>query len=369
MFRNDLDNIEIDLDSMNIEEQPLIERAATEVDNGELKTAVSNEHFTQFSNEVGVRLNQIEHNNQMVLNALNVINTKIDNNQNNNNNSTYERFVTPTPTPGNGENNAANDLAPSEASSVHYDLDHDVIMKSRFAYTINQVPEPGEFTGKTSETELFCQLCEDNFKTYPNKLWPEDAKVNFVKSRLRGSARNWYLTKYKDNVYPATLKELLSGLEKAFTNTSSVKLTKIKLVNLKQTYGKIDDYIEDFRSLIRQFNWNDEILALLFYSGLHTKYQEEINKAEEFPTKLEDIITKVILFENSLNTKNKIREVSNNKNNKKKNSNHNSNSKNKNKNFNRYNNYSKNNNISNSNNNFNKSNDSVTNAQKITSKK
>ena len=367
MFRNNLENIDLNLDAMAIEEQPLMEHATTDEENARVENTVSNEEFSRFSHEVDARFNQIEQGNQMVLNALNVLNNKIDNNQNNNG---YDRIATPTPTPGNGGENAAINQAISDVnSSVHYDLDHDVIMKSRFAYTINQVPEPGEFTGKTSETELFCQLCEDNFKTYPNRYWPEDAKVNFVKSRLRGSARSWYLTKYKDNIYPATLHELLTGLKKAFTNVSSVKLAKIKLVNLKQTYGKIDDYIEEFRSYTRQFNWSDETLALFFYAGLHIKYQEEINKAEEFPTKLEDIITKVILFENSLNTKNKIREASHNKNNKKKNSNfNNTNSKNKNQNFNRYHNYSKFNNNNNNNSTTNKINENVSNVQKISSK-
>ena len=365
MFSNLLNNNNIDPNSMATDVDQLREDAtqtARDIVTGVQENFVSNSDFLQFNQEMENRFNQLDHNNQTLLNAINSISDRINTNENNH---SYERLNTPTPTPLAEQKIEDNDSSSEATTSTHYDLDHDVIMKSRFAYTVTQVPDPGLFTGKTSETELFCQLCEDTFKTYPHRYWPEDSKVNFVKSRLRGSARSWYLTKYKDNIYPATLKELLDGLKKAFTNVASVKLAKIKLVNLKQTYGKIDEYIEEFRSYIRQFNWSDETLALFFYAGLHIKYQEEINKSEEFPTKLEDIITKVILYENSLNTKNKIREVSSNKNNnKKKNTNLNSNSKNKNKNY-RFNNnnYSKNNNYNNS-----KNNDYINNVQKISSK-
>ncbi len=233
--------------------------------------------------------------------------------------------------------------------STRYDLDHDVIMRSRFAYSINQVPEPGFFSGKTSETDLFCQLCEDTFKTYPNRYWPEDAKVNFVQSRLRDSARNWFLAKYKNNTLPATMHELIDGLRTAFNNVASIKLAKIKLIKLKQTYGKINEYIEEFRTYARNFNWDEEAITLIFYNGLHPKYQEEIEKAEVFPINLENIITKCILFENSLNTKNKINQTNNNKSTKK---NSKTTQKNyPNKNYKYQNNYYKNNNNKNNNDN------------------
>ena len=267
-----------------------------------------------------------------------------------------ERFTTPRPA-----------AEPDNASlSTHYDLDHDVIMRSRFAYTVNQVPEPGFFTGDTTQTDLFCQLCEDTFKTYPNRFWPEDAKVNFVQSRLRDSARNWFLTKYPNNIMPATMQELLQGLRKAFSNVSSYKLAKIKLVNLKQTYGKINDYIEEFRSFTRQFNWDEESLTLFFYNGLHSKYQEEIDKIEVFPTTLESIITSCILFESSLTTKNKIKQTNNGRNNKNKNSNQRYKQNYKNRNYNNKNNFNKN--FNNNNNNQNNDGNYISKVQKVTSK-
>ena len=110
-----------------------------------------------------------------------------------------------------------------QLSPTQYDLDHDVVMRSNYHHnSLIQVPEPGFFSGDTSETDLFCELCEDTFNTYPNNELPEDTKVNFVKSRLRGSARNWYLSRYKNNVVPATMFELLMGLKGAFNNIGSV---------------------------------------------------------------------------------------------------------------------------------------------------
>jgi len=88
------------------------------------------------------------------------------------------------------------------STSTRYDNDHDVIMRSAFPYTVAQVPEPGLFYGDTSETELFCQLCGDTFKTYPCKIWATEAKINFVQSQLRGAARSWFQTKYPNGTSP-----------------------------------------------------------------------------------------------------------------------------------------------------------------------
>jgi len=339
-------------------------QTAREIIAGVEENFISKNDFTHFGQEIEQRFTQLNEVNNGIVTTLNNINERLENINNTPtaNAQPFERFETPRPPAEADENNSAD-------ASTHYDLDHDVIMRSRFAYTVNQVPEPGFFKGNTSETDLFCQLCEDTFKTYPNRYWPEDAKVNFVKSRLRDAARNWYLTKYKDNISPATLNELLDGLKEAFTNVASNKLAKINLVNLKQTYGKINEYIEEFRTLTRPFNWNEEALTLFFYNGLHPKYQEEINKSEEFPVRLEIIITKVILIENSINTKNKIKQANQPKNSKKKNSNYDQNTKNKNfKNKYHYNNYNYNNNKNNYNNTSNKTNNNVTKAQKINSK-
>ncbi len=252
-------------------------------------------------------------------------------------------------------------------SPIQYDNDHDVIMKNTFHNNLNQVPEPGFFSGNTTETELFCDLCEATFKTYPNKDWPEDTKINFVITRLRDSARNWYLTKYKDNAPPASLDILLRDLREAFNNVGSIKLAKIKLISLKQNYGNINKYIDEFRNIIFKLNLDEESLALFFYNGLHPKYQEEIQKLDAFPVTLENIITKCILFENTIKTANKVRESNNNsknKNNKKHYNNKNYNYKGKNK----YNNYKNNYQQRNNNNNNNNNNENSIKAQKINSK-
>ena len=95
-------------------------------------------------------------------------------------------------------------LDDNASTTTRYDSDHDVIMRSVFPYIVAQVPDPGLFSGDISETELFCQLCADTFKTYTCKLWPENSKINFVQSRLRGAARSWYQTKYPSGILPAS---------------------------------------------------------------------------------------------------------------------------------------------------------------------
>ncbi|ORX76429.1 hypothetical protein BCR32DRAFT_284200 [Anaeromyces robustus] len=115
------------------------------------------------------------------------------------------------------------------ATITRFDLDHDVIMRTAFPYTVAQVPETGLFYGDISEIDLFCQLCGDTFKTYPCKLWPEEAKINFVQSRLRGNARSWYQTKYPIGTVPSSLWILLEELKRAFHDFVNRKLKKIKL--------------------------------------------------------------------------------------------------------------------------------------------
>ena len=185
-------------------------------------------------------------------------------------------------------------------------------MKNTLPNLPNQIPDPGFFTGNTSDTDLFCQLCEDTFRSYPNCDYPEETKINFVKSRLRDSARSWYFAKYKDDSGPYTMKELIFGLRKSFSNIASYKLAKIKLTKFKQNYGK---------KLMIIFKNLECILLNLFGMKKHLHYsfimdytlniKEEIEKAENFPITLEDIITKcIILFEGSLSTKNQIRPIS-----------------------------------------------------------
>ncbi len=264
-------------------------QTARDIIEGVQENFVTNDNFTTYHHKIEQKLNELSNNNANIMTLINNISQRLDLRLQD------DQEVTPRG-------------APEDFVSLNtsYDLDHDVIMRSRISVPLNQVPEPGFFSGKTSETDLFCQLCEDTFKTMPNRSLPEDAKVNFVKSRLRDSARNWYLTKYKDNINPGTMEELLNGLRTAFSNAASYKLAKIKLITLKQEYGKINNYIEEFRSYSRQFNWEEEALALIFYNGLHQKYQEEIQKMDTFPTTLESIITTCILFENTINTKNKL---------------------------------------------------------------
>ena len=268
----------------------------------------------------------------------------------------------------------AQDDNDNASTITRYDNDHDVIMRSAFPYTVAQVPEPGLFSGDISETELFCQLCGDTFKTYPCKSWPEDAKINFVQSRLRGAARSWFQTKYPIGTTPSSLEVLLEELKKAFPDVVSKKLKKINLVNLKHSYGKIKEYIDSFRKLTADLGWPEEPLVLFFYNGLHPKFKDEINKMEKFPEKIEEITTKCILFESSQETKVKINQFTGGRSDKKKSSNsrqqNNDNNYNKNKNY-SFNNY--NSNTNKNNNSFNKTknnsnNNYVTDVQKISSK-
>lgn len=235
----------------------------------------------------------------------------------------------------------------SEEGSTEYDDDHDVIMQNQ-TYSLKQVPDPGFFTGDTTQTELFCELCQATFKTPPNNHLSEEVKINFVAVRLRESARIWYHIKYKDGVSPITMDELLEDLRKAFSNVTSTKLAKIQLIELRQTYGKINDYIIKFRDLSRCLEIDDTSLSLIFLNGLHPKYKAEIKKSDVLPNTLDEMVTKCIIYENTLITNNKLN-INNNSNNNRSHNNNKRNNRRFNRNKNQY--QNSNNNYNNNNNN------------------
>ena len=308
------------------------------------QTAVSRTDLEAFATQMYGRFQQeIAANNQNIATMLR--------------NEIQDRYIHQRATPRPGDDNSNDDSGRSD-SSTNYDLDNDVVMRGRITYPIAQVPDPGLFTGVPAEVELFCELCSATFKAYPNNLLPPDARVNFVKTRLRDAARNWYLTKYKGNVVPASLQELLDGLKAAFPNVESKKLAQIQLLELKHNYGNINQYIESFRAYSNQLDLEDKSLALFFYNGLHPKFKEEIKKMENLPNTLEAIITKCILLENSFKIKSKISSNRSNNTNKKPNK---KSSYKSSKNYN-YNNKYNNNNSNNS------SNYSTTNVKKVSTK-
>jgi len=127
------------------------------------------------------------------------------------------------------------------------------------------------FSGNINETYLLCQLFKYTFNTL---RLPEDVKINFAKSRLRDLSRNWYIAPYNENNHPRTLKELIDNIRKTYANVASKKLSKIQLVKLKYSYGKINEYIEKFRTLTtgywfviewRSFSFFFKFLLLLLF--------------------------------------------------------------------------------------------------------
>eukprot|EP00833_Pecoramyces_ruminatium_P015483 jgi/Orpsp1_1/1189515/evm.model.d7180000072564.1 len=233
-------------------------------------------------------------------------------------------------------------------SSTDYDSDNDAIMRVRLNNPINQVPDPGNFSGDPKDTELFCELCYDTFKTPPNNALPEESKINFVQSRLRGTARNWYHLKYRDDHRPATILELLNEIARAFPNTTNAKLSKIQLLELKQNYGKIKEYIDEFKNLSSNLNLDNISLSLLFLNGLHPRYKQEIIKADILPENVEDMISKCIIFESSLAANNQLNRNRSHNNKRKSNNNFKKNNYKKN-----YQNNNKNHNNNNNDNNYN----------------
>jgi len=173
------------------------------------------------------------------------------------------------------------------------------------------------FSGNINETYLLCQLFKYTFNTL---RLPEDVKINFAKSRLRDLSRNWYIAPYNENNHPRTLKELIDNIRKTYANVASKKLSKIQLVKLKYSYGKINEYIEKFRTLTTGYwfviEWRSFsfffFFFFFFYNGLYPKFKEE--KMDEFPSKPGDIYIMCILFKDNIKSKDQLWNNNSNKN-------------------------------------------------------
>eukprot|EP00833_Pecoramyces_ruminatium_P012029 jgi/Orpsp1_1/1186061/evm.model.c7180000096696.1 len=259
----------------------------SELANNAMDLFLSKEDFKNYNEDLQKKLFTLNRDNKNIIKQLSTLTTILNQKLNTN----LQNSAVPSTSQEQDDNASV---------STRKDEDNDTIMKNAFSF--QQVPDPGFFSGNTQDTDLFCQLCEDTFKTFPNAAYSMDIKINFVQSRLRDGARNWYLAKYSERS-PTTLEELTNDIRVAFSNIASKKLAKIQITKLKHTYGKINEYIEEFRSLSNCLNMDEEALVIFFYNGLHPKFQEEIEKMEEFPVDLGSIYTKCILYENSLKIK------------------------------------------------------------------
>ena len=120
-------------------------KTAVDIIDGVQTNFASHKDFSSYHEQLEAKLNNITDIIENISQRLNSSNPEPQG---------YERFDTPRLLLDTHE-------VDNNSSITNYDLDRDVIMKDKIFAPLIQVPESGFFSGKPSETELFCQLYED----------------------------------------------------------------------------------------------------------------------------------------------------------------------------------------------------------------
>lgn len=123
--------------------------------------------------------------------------------------------------------------------------------------------EPPVFSGRPLEFEEWAFSIEEALSRVPQK-----EEVSFAVSYLSGDARRWFMTYCTTESRPDDWLTLKGKLREAFSPEFEKALYRSKLLKIRQD-GKLDDYIEEFRSLCILSPELDELTkATIFVEGL-----------------------------------------------------------------------------------------------------
>ncbi|OUM65293.1 hypothetical protein PIROE2DRAFT_60147 [Piromyces sp. E2] len=160
------------------------------------------------------------------------------------------------------------------------------------------------------------KLLSDKLQKNSNELFNRMAEMlkKIKNNNENNTENNTTFTKYdNDEDDTNTRNGITKQCSEKIESLSKLSTIHLQLIELRQSFGKIHEYIEKFKMYSCCLDIDDSSLSLLFLNGLHPKYRNEIKKAEVLPNTLEEMITQCILYENSLKTNNKVNSHSGNK--------------------------------------------------------
>lgn len=129
-----------------------------------------------------------------------------------------------------------------------------------------KVNKPQEFHGKREHTSTFIAQCRLSLRSTP--FAPEDQKIAFVCSYLRGTAFKWYANLEKMKQVPATADLLFDRISEAFGESDTQEKARTELDKLRQTKS-CASYTTEFNRLITEIGYTDPVAIIdLYKKGL-----------------------------------------------------------------------------------------------------
>ncbi|KAF8750025.1 Retrotransposon gag protein [Rhizoctonia solani] len=105
------------------------------------------------------------------------------------------------------------------------------------------------------------------------------------------------IIKGKGNL-PTTIPALTAKFQEAFADPDAKRAAARKIAALTQT-TTTSEYVTEFRNLMAELDWNEEVYIAQFTRGLHWKVKELLSTKDNIPNKLEAIFAASIKIDNT----------------------------------------------------------------------
>jgi len=164
-----------------------------------------------------------------------------------------------------------------------------------------RVNKPPIFSGVRKELKGFLTIVDLNFEDEPEDFPDDRSKIRFIMSYLSGDSLDWASNLKKNN---DPLIEDVEDFKKELTsNYGDPEVDEIvangKLDYIRQKkYGHAFEYINEFKTISKNSDFNESAKIYMFLKGLHYKMGEQLAVVNPNPKSLTKLFTDVLQIEN-----------------------------------------------------------------------
>ena len=164
-----------------------------------------------------------------------------------------------------------------------------------------KINKPPPFSGIRKELKGFLTIVDLNFEDDPESFADDRAKVRFIMSYLAGDPLIW-AANLRDSNSPL-LEDLAEFKKELRANYGDPEVEAIvadgKLDNIRQKkYGHVFEYINEFKNVSQNSDFNEPAKIYMFLKGLHYKMREQLAVVNPSPDSLNKLYADVLKIEN-----------------------------------------------------------------------
>ena len=169
---------------------------------------------------------------------------------------------------------------------------HTPILSSLFANTDDKPPEtklkpssPSDFDGDRKKGRAFLNSCELYYRLVPHQFSDEHVFIHWVISFMKSGRASLFADRVlrfeskNDTTKYSTWSEFRQAFVNEFCpkNETQMALAKLETASYHQGKGSVDDYVDDFRELIDQAGYKEDLaIVVKFRKGLNREIQDQI---------------------------------------------------------------------------------------------